>query len=116
MNINKGQALVEFVIILPILFIILFGIIDYGRIIYEKEKLENVISDIIYMIKSNKDLNEIKEIYDNYHISYSYEKDYINIIISKDINIIAPGLSLMLDNPYKIESKRVIMKSSDYNE
>ena len=44
---NKGQALVEFVIILPVMLLLIFSIIDFGIVIYEKNNLENVISDAV---------------------------------------------------------------------
>ena len=46
---KKGQALVEFVIILPIFLFLLLGVIDVGRIMYTKVNLENTISDVVDM-------------------------------------------------------------------
>ena len=37
---KKGQALVEFIIILPIVLLMFLGIIDLGRIMYTKIILE----------------------------------------------------------------------------
>lgn len=39
MSDKKGQALVELAYILPILFLLLFGIVDFGRYIYVKNSL-----------------------------------------------------------------------------
>ena len=33
---NKGQALVEFIIIIPVLLLLLMGMIDFGNIIHKK--------------------------------------------------------------------------------
>ena len=33
---NHGQALIEFIIIIPVLLFILFAIVDIGNIIYQK--------------------------------------------------------------------------------
>ncbi len=44
MKSSKGQALIEFVIILPVFLMLIFAIIDFGRVIYEKNMLENVVS------------------------------------------------------------------------
>ena len=39
MKINrKGQALIEFVLILPVLIMLIFGFIDLGRIILENNR------------------------------------------------------------------------------
>ena len=40
---NRGQTLVEFVLILPVFLLILFYVIDFGRIIYSKN-IHNVRS------------------------------------------------------------------------
>jgi Flp pilus assembly protein TadG len=38
---RRGQALVEFAIVAPIFFLILFGIIDFGRYVYYVQILNN---------------------------------------------------------------------------
>lgn len=38
---QKGQALVEFAIILPFLFLLLFGIFEFGRAMFIKNSLNN---------------------------------------------------------------------------
>lgn len=38
---EKGQSLVEFALILPILLIIVFGIIDFGWLFYNQSSLNN---------------------------------------------------------------------------
>ena len=62
---NKGQALVEFVLILPIFIIILFTIIDFGTIINTKNTLENDSIDIVELIKKGEDIEKIKSLYKN---------------------------------------------------
>ena len=44
---NKGQALVEFVLIVPILIFILLALIDIGNVIINKYKLEDNLSTIV---------------------------------------------------------------------
>ena len=56
---NKGQALIEFAIILPIMLILTFGVIDFARVISEKNSLENKLSDVVLMYQNGKDINEI---------------------------------------------------------
>ena len=38
---NNGQALVEFAIILPLLMLLVFGIIEFGRFLYLKNSVTN---------------------------------------------------------------------------
>ena len=51
---NKGQALIEFVLILPIFILILFSVIDFGIIFNKKSNLENDSVDIINLFKNGK--------------------------------------------------------------
>ena len=52
MNKKRGQALVEFIIILPILIMLFFGAIDFGRIILRKNELESITSDLVELYKN----------------------------------------------------------------
>ena len=54
MNKNRGQALVEFIIIVPILLLILLGIVDFGNIIYRKLALESTLDTVVDLYESNK--------------------------------------------------------------
>jgi len=38
---HRGTSLVEFVIILPVLMVILFGIVEFGIILYDKAVITN---------------------------------------------------------------------------
>ena len=44
---NKGQALIEFVLILPIFIFLIFLSVDIGRILYAKNHLETKLNDAI---------------------------------------------------------------------
>ena len=58
---RKGQALVEFVLILPIFILILFAVIDFGMILNKKNELENNSVDIVDMLKSGISVEEIQK-------------------------------------------------------
>lgn len=51
---NKGQALVEFVIIMPIFIFIVLAMFDLGNIIIKKYELENNLDTIVNMYEENK--------------------------------------------------------------
>ena len=105
---HKGQALVEFVLILPILIMIIFVAVDFGIIFNEKNHLENDSLDIINMYNKGTTIEEIKNIYQNYTLSVEEKEDYYNIKISKKVKLRAPGLGKIMGNPYKIEVERVV--------
>ena len=110
---KKGQALVEFVIVLPILIILLFATIDFGLIIHNKNKLESKLNDVVNMIKNNETEDNIKEFINKdqsrkttYKITQNNE--YITVKLFTSVEIMTPGLNKVLDNPYKISVSRVI--------
>ena len=105
---NKGQALVEFILILPVILAILLVLIDLGKIFNEKNTLENTSIDIIELYKNGKSIDEIKNKYLDINITTNIEDNYITIKLKKEIEIITPGLNIFLDNPYPIEVERVV--------
>lgn len=104
---EKGQALIEFIIIIPILIMILFIIIDFSNIMYEKNKLENTSTDIILLYKEKGMLDS--DILKNEDLNYKIvsNNNYTQIIISKKINIISPVLK-NIDSISNIKTKRII--------
>lgn len=110
MKSRKGQALVEFIIILPILIFILLAVIDYGIISFNKSKLENIITDVGNMYKNSETDNEINKFIksnDEYlNIETTYEDKYINIKLYKTYNYITPGLDkIFKTNKISVERK-----------
>lgn len=105
---NKGQALVEFVLILPVLIFILFAVIDFGVIFYSKNNLENDSLDIINLYKNGTDINEIKRIYSDNDIDISIDDEYYRFTISTSVNLITPGFNRIFGDPYIIDVERVL--------
>ena len=109
---KKGQALVEFVIILPIFVFMIFGVIDSGKILYMKNNLESQMDDIITAYKEGETKNEIIEKLklkkENIILSITEEQKYLNFQIEKETDLITPGLNSLLGNPYKVSANRVI--------
>lgn len=105
---NKGQALVEFVLILPIFILILFVIVDFGMIINTKSTLENESVDISLMIKEDSSIDEIKNLYPDTNLYLTNENKYLKISLEKEVDIITPGLNRVLSDPYVVKVERVI--------
>ncbi len=110
---NKGQALIEFVFILPIFLFMMLAMFDIGKIFYFKSELTNYLEDVISMYEtqmSKKDIEKKIQGQDQ-KIDLVFEKDgkYTNIELTKDIEIITPGLNLIFENPYQIKVKRVVL-------
>lgn len=105
---RKGQALVEFVLILPIFILMLFAIVDFGMILSKKNELENISVDVTAMIKNSDNIDDIKNLYPKVKINISSDDKYTKIIISDDVDIMTPGLNRILGNPYSIKVERTI--------
>lgn len=105
---NKGQALIEFVLLLPIIIFIIFGIIDFGIIFNEKNTLENNSLDIINLYNNGEKIENIKGIYKDKNIKIEELENYYKISITKNINLITPGLDRIFGSPYQIKTERVV--------
>lgn len=105
---RRGQALIEFVLILPISLMLLFAIIDFGLIFSEKCKLENESADIIEFIKNDTSINSIEELYPDDEIALENKEGYVSIKIEKNVKIFNFGLERIITNPYKIKVERFI--------
>lgn len=113
MNNKRGQALVEFVIILPIFVFMVLAIIDVGKIIYIRNEMENELSNVIDLYRNKKTYDEIlKEVkISDQDINLEIKNDdneKVTFYLKKDVEIVTPGLNVVFDNPYVVEVKRVI--------
>ena len=105
---RKGQALVEFVLILPVFLVILFAIVDFGMILSKKNELENISVDVVSMIKNKDNLTGINNIYTDITIEIEEEGEYIRVTIYDEIDIMTPGLNRVLGDPHGVRVERVI--------
>lgn len=90
---KKGQALIEFIIILPVFVMIMVSVFDYVRIYNEKSMLESVIEEVI-----------INDDYENNDVDII--KNENNYTVSKEIIIYSPLLTPFLGNNYKVSVER----------
>ncbi len=110
MKSNKGQALVEFVIILPVALILLFCVIDFGRVISLKSDLENIASDSVTFYQDGRTEEDIKRLINmsDVTVDIKEEGEYTTIKVSKKIKPVTPGLSYMVKNVFDVNISRVI--------
>lgn len=105
---NKGQALIEFVLILPLFIFLLFAVIDFGMIFSSKNSLENDSFDIISLFKEGTSIEKIKELYPDYLITITNDSQYYNFLIEADVNMITPGFNRIFGDPYRINVERYV--------
>lgn len=109
---NKGQALVEFVLVLPILLLLIFAFFDISRIMLGRNHLEGVMDEVASLIHKEKSLDEINTYLDkdDYDITCQINtNEYINITLKTNIELITPGMKRILNNPYTIKIERSII-------
>lgn len=107
---NKGQALVEFVILIPVLILLILSIFDLGNIILKKYKLENELDTIINYYNNNDEqlMNSYASMKD---ISIKKERknnNMIDIKVSYEVNINTPVLNKIMGENYQIETSRIV--------
>ena len=105
---NRGQALIEFVLILPLLLLLIFALIDFGRIIVCKSHLQGVMNEVVELT-DEEIITYLKKDKD-YKITYNVKIDeYKNITLSTKLDLITPGLKNILKNPYVVKEERSIV-------
>lgn len=107
---NKGQALVEFVILIPVLILLILSIFDLGNIILKKYKLENELDTIINYYNNNDEqlMNSYASMKD---ISIKKERknnNMIDIKVSYEVNFNTPVLNKIMGENYQIETSRIV--------
>ena len=103
---KKGQALVEFIVILPVIIFIVMMIVDFMTIFSYKNKLESEMNIVANLYKENK-LEEINN--NQYTFNYNIKDNYVYLTLYYNYKTITPGLSYVLGNPYEIKCERVIL-------
>lgn len=106
---KKGQALVEFVLILPILLIILMSLIDVGNIFMNKYELNKEL-DTITTLYQNGDKREVLAYAANENIIFEESlNNHLTVIkVKKELKINAPVLSNIIGKTYTIETSKSI--------
>lgn len=97
---RKGQALIEFIIILPIFIMLMLAVFDVVKIYNEKSKMESFVEDLV--------LDSSLDIEGDYFIDSNVSDGKITYKVSKKLDLNSPVLSVILGNPYEITTERVV--------
>lgn len=105
---RRGQALIEFVLILPILVLLLLGIMDIGLVLVRKSELDNKVADIIKVWEQEDSSTDeleglFKEEVLKVEISKNTTTSYVTVKVKDEVNLTTPIIKKM-----NIEVKRVI--------
>lgn len=116
---NKGQSIVELAILLPVILMLLFGTIEFGRIYGAYMIISNASRDGARVGSVGGSTTQIQNAV--LGTSTTLDSDSITITISKsglgnrgdsvmvtvgyDITIVAPLIGVIVDNPMHLESE-----------
>ncbi len=99
---KKGQALVEFVLILPVLIFVIFAFIDVSRLMIMKNHLETVLNEV--------DI-ETKEVNDKeYKISITKKnnEENVEIELKSCLEVMTPGLDKIMGDPACVTTSKIL--------
>ncbi len=104
---KKGQALVEFVLVLPILIFIIFAFIDVSRLMIMKNHLETVLNEI------DSETSEVKD--KEYEITMSKKdtSDGIEINLKSCLEVMTPGFDKILGDPACVTTSKTITNEKE---
>lgn len=105
---RRGQALIEFVLILPILVLLLLGIMDIGLVLVRKSELDNKVADIIKVWEQeDSSTDELEGLFKEEGLKVEISKNtttsYVTVKVKDEVNLTTPIIKKM-----NIEVKRVI--------
>lgn len=109
---KKGQALVEFVIILPVLLLIVISMVDFGNLLYQKYQLEQnleYVSDL-YLASDTNALDQEKQ---RLNIKTEEDGNFVKLSIEKKIKMSSPILRRILGDNYSITTSRKLYHSEE---
>lgn len=107
---KKGQALVEFILILPILIFMLLAVVDIGKIMILKNHMETVLSDV------REDTTSIDDKEYKIDIIKKANGDKIDVELVSCIKITTPGLGKVIGNPFCVSVYRTILVEKEVEE
>ena len=114
---KKGQALVEFIIVLPVVIYIIMGIIDLIIISGYKSNLDSKMNEVIKIYRKDPTSMEIVSYLnkDLKNVSFKSESDnkYTYLKAEMSYDFITPGLDSLVGKNFKIKSERVILNEEE---
>ena len=111
---DKGQALVEFIIVAPILLLIFVALIDVGNIFIEKYELNNDLSTVAELYENNQN-KEIAAYVAKEGITYKTENNgnFVKLILEENVPVSAPILSNILGDDFTITTSKNVYQGEN---
>lgn len=112
MKSKKGQALVEFVIILPVLLLIVISMVDFGNLLYQKYQLEQNLEYVSDLYLAN-DTNALEQEKQRLNIKTEEDGKYVKLTIETEAKLSSPILRRVLGEDYVIATSRKLYQDEN---
>lgn len=101
---KKGQALVEFVLVLPILIFLLLGVVDISRLMIMKNHLESVLGSV--------DVDTTNILDKEYDIELIRKDQGSSVVVELKscLEVSTPGLNKIIGDPACVSTSKVFEK------
>ncbi len=111
---KKGQALIEFILILPVLLLVLMAMIDIGNIFLKKYDLNNDM-DIVSNLYQNGETKQLAAYLASEDLSFedTAHDGTVTLSLKKTVTISAPVLSNIIGKNYEIETTKTIYENDE---
>jgi len=118
---RKGQAMVETIFVLPLLFLLIFGIIEFGRIYFTYMMLSNAAREgarysVVGMSSTDVEshINNVTSTVGTVDIDVDDETSDGNIIVSvsHNLELIMPIVGPMIDKSDGTEDGKIALRAS----
>lgn len=109
---KKGQALVEFVIILPVLLLIVISMVDFGNLLYQKYQLEQNLEYVSDLYLAN-DTNALEQEKQRLNIKTEEDGKYVKLTIETEAKLSSPILRRVLGENYVIATSRKLYQDEN---
>ena len=106
---EKGQALVEFILILPVMLLVVVVLIDIGNIFMQKINLNDSLQTVCELYKNDNE-KELLAYTAKENLQYDEKSvnDMVKITLKKNVDVTAPILSNVLGKKYTMEASKTI--------
>lgn len=114
---KKGQALIEFILILPFLLLIIMALIDIGNIFLKQYEINQDVQTVANLYENGE--NKKMALYiakENLLYEEDINGNMTTITVNKDIEITTPILSNVLGKQYKIKASKTVYNLGDTND
>lgn len=104
---NKGQTLVLFVVMLPIILLGVCFFIDTGLIIYEQNRLEKLASEVVHYEEQLDDASKIETLIKKNDKNITIEVKDKTFLLEKNVKSIFGQVIGMKEYHLKVEKERI---------